>query len=93
MGALSELGFDESRLTEIVKIHDESRKWMYDNFSEIQDLYESKFIAIYRKNIIADDKDKGNLYRKLRENFEETQIQEIYIHYINPKGYFFILSL
>ncbi len=93
MGVLSEFGVDEARLTEIMKFHNESFKWLHDNLSKIQDSHEGKFIAICKKKIVSDDKDKGKLYQKLKEKFTNAEIEEIFIDYINPKGYVLILCL
>ncbi len=91
MGILNELGVDENRLTEIVKIHDESIKWMYENQNEIQELYAGKFIAIYNNEVVADDVDRTNLFNTLKEKYSEKELEEIFIDFINPKGYFLIL--
>ena len=93
MDVLSEFGVDEERLTEIAKIHDESFKWFYDNLEKIQKSYTGKFIAIYKKEIIESDKDKGNLFQKLRLKYNNKKNEEIFIKYVNPKGYFLILFL
>ena len=91
MGILNELGVDENRLTEIVKIHDESIKWLHENKKEIQDLYAGKFIAIYCNEVVADDADRISLFKTLKERYSEKKIEEIFIDFINPKGYILIL--
>lgn len=91
MGILNELGVDENRLTEIVKIHGESIKWLHENKKEIQDLYAGKFIAIYSNEVVADDADRISLFNTLKERYSEKKIEEIFIDFINPKGYILIL--
>jgi hypothetical protein len=91
MGILNELGVDENRLAEIVKIHDESIKWMYENKKEIQELYAGKFIAIYNNDVVADDVDRTSLFNILKEKYSDQEIEEIFIDFINPKGYILIL--
>jgi hypothetical protein len=91
MGILNELGLDENRLTEIVKKHDESIKWMYDNLNKIQKLYAGKFIAIYNNVIVADDVDRTNLFNILKEKYSDEEIEETFVDFINPKGYILIL--
>jgi len=91
MGILNKLGVDENRLAEIVKIHDESIKWMYENKKKIQELYAGKFIAIYNNEIVADDVDRTNLFNILKEKYSDQEIEEIFIDFINPKGYILIL--
>ena len=93
MRVLSEFGVNEERLTEIAKIHNESFKWFYNNLQKIQESYTGKFIAIYKKKIIESDKDKGSLFQKLRKKYDNKKIEEIFINYVNPKGYFLILFL
>ena len=85
MGVLSELGVDEDRLTEILKIHNESLKWMYDNLSEIQESYTGKFIAIFNNKVIDFDEDRGTLFQKLRDKYDKREIEEIFVDYVNPK--------
>ncbi len=92
MGVLSEFGIDEERLNKIVKIHDESLVWMYDNMQEIQDSYAGNFIAIHKKRVIANDAEKKNLFDILKKKYSEEEIDEIFIDYINPKGYVLILN-
>ena len=91
MGILSELGVKEDRLTEILKIHNESLKWMYDNLSEIQDSYSGKFIAIFNKKVVDSDEDRGILFQKLSAKFDKREIEEIFIDYVNPKDVILIL--
>ncbi len=91
MGVLSQFGVDEERLTEILKIHDENMKWMYDNFEEIQNSYTSKFIAIYKKRVVSDDSDRRKLFDSLKEKYTEKEIEEIFVNFINPKGSILIL--
>jgi len=93
MGILSELGVKEDRLTEILKIHNESLKWMYDNLSEIQDSYSGKFIAIINKKVVDSDEDRGILFQKLSAKFDKREIEEIFIDYVNPKDVILILLL
>lgn len=90
MGALAELGLDEEHLTQIAKIKDKNRTWMYDNFSKIQPNYSYNFIAIYQEEIVAIDSDQKELFKKLKEKLSEEEIQKTYIHYINPKGFFIL---
>ncbi len=78
MGVLSELGVDEDRLTEILKIHNESLKWMYDNLSEIQESYTGKFIAIFNNKVVDFDEDRGILFQKLRDEYDKRKIEEIF---------------
>ncbi|KKK42597.1 hypothetical protein LCGC14_1435730 [marine sediment metagenome] len=91
MDILNELGVDENRLTEIVKIHDESIRWMYENKKEIQELYAGKFIAIYNNEVIANHVNKTILFNKLKEKYSPQEVEEIFIDFINPKGYILIL--
>jgi len=91
MGILNELGVDENRLTRIVKKHDESMKWMYENMELIQKSYASKFLAIYNNEIVGSDADRVGLFNKLKQNYTDDELEEIYIDYINPKGYILIL--
>jgi len=91
MGILNELGVDENRLTEIVKMHDESLKWMYGNKKEIQELYAGKFIAIYKNKVVAADINRKDLFNTLKEKYSEKEIEEIFIDFINPKEYTLIL--
>ena len=93
MGTLSELGIDEERLTEITKIHKESFEWLNENLPEIQDSHAGKFIAVYKRKIVSDDKDREKLFQKLKEKYSSTEIEEIFIDYINPKGHVLILCL
>ena len=93
MGILSELGVKEDRLTEILKIHNESLKWMYDNLSEIQDSYSGKFIAIFNKKVVDSDEDRGILFQKLSAKFDKREIEEIFVDYVNPKDVILILLL
>ena len=87
MDLLSAFGVDEERLTEIAKIHNESFIWYYNNLQKIQESNTGKFIAIYEKKIIESDKDKDYLFQKLREKYDDKKIEEIFINYVNPKGY------
>lgn len=91
MGILSELGVKEDRLTELLKIHNESLKWMYDNLSEIQDSYSGKFIAIFNKKVVDSDEDRGILFQKLSAKFDKREIEEIFVDYVNPKDVILIL--
>ncbi len=91
MGVLSEFGVDEERLTEIVKSHDISFKWMHDNLPEIQESHAGKFIAIYKKEIVDFDEDQGKLLKRLKDKCSIKEVEEIFINYINPKGYILIL--
>jgi len=93
MGILSELGVKEDRLTEILKIHNESLKWMYDNLSEIQDSYSGKFIAIFNKKVVDSDEDRGILFQKLSAKFDKREIEDIFVDYVNPKDVILILLL
>ena len=93
MGILSELGVKEDRLTELLKIHNESLKWMYDNLSEIQDSYSGKFIAIFNKKVVDSDEDRGMLFQKLSAKFDKREIEEIFVDYVNPKDVILILLL
>jgi len=91
MGALSDKGFDEERLTEIARTHDESFQWFHENLEELREKYAGNFIAVYHKNVIAKNPDKAKLFRTLRKNYSKKEIEEIFIDYINPKGYFLII--
>ncbi len=93
MGVLSEIGIDEERLTEIMKIQDKSLKWFYDNLKEIKDSYSGKFIAIYKEEIVHFDEERVRLFQKLKEKYDDTEIEEIFVDYVNSKGYVLILSL
>ena len=93
MGILSELGANEKRLTDILKIHNESLKWMYENLSEIQDSYSGKFIAIFNKKVIDSDEDRGMLFQKLNNKFEKREVEEIFVDYVNPRDAILILLL
>ncbi|MFX1259533.1 MAG: hypothetical protein ACFFAN_16890 [Promethearchaeota archaeon] len=91
MGILNELGVDENRLNEIVKKHDESIKWMYENMENIQKSYASKFIAIYNNEIIDSDTNRVGLFNTLKQKYSEVELEEIFIDFVNPKGYILIL--
>jgi 5-methylthioribose kinase len=91
MGILNDLGVDENRLTGIVKKHDESMKWMYENMEDLQKSYASKFIAIYNKKIVGSDPKKTELFNTLKQKYTDDEFEEIYIDFINPKGYILIL--
>lgn len=93
MDVLSEFGMDEERLIEIITIHDKSFEWFHDNLQEIQESYSGKFVAIYKDKIVESDEERGNLFQKLREKYNNREIEEIFVDYVNPKGYFLILFL
>lgn len=91
MGTLSEYGVDEKRLTEIADIQEESFIWFHNNLEDLQSKYSGNFVAIQSNKVIAKNKDKKELYKQLREEFTQEQVDEFFIDYVNPKGYIPIL--
>lgn len=91
MGILADLGVDEDRLTEIMKIHQKSMDWMYRHWKDIQECHAGKFIAIKDEKIIAEDKNRVQLENQLKNDYSKKDAEEIFIEYVNPKGYVFIL--
>ena len=93
MGVLSEFGMDEERLTEIIKNHNKSFKWFHDNLQKIQESYSGKFVAILNEKIIESDEERGKIFQKLKQKYNSKEIGEIFVDFVNPKGYFLILFL
>ncbi len=91
MGTLSEFGVDENRLIEIAKILNKSKVWFHENYKELQNLYEGKFVAVYEEKVVASDESRDKLLEQLNKKFEKTKVDEILKEYINPKGYILIL--
>ena len=91
MGTLNDLGIDENRLVGIVKKHDKSMKWMYQNMENIQKLYAGQFIAILNNEIVGTGIDRRELFKKLKQKYTDDESDEIFIDFINPKGYILIL--
>ncbi|TXT67125.1 MAG: hypothetical protein BAJALOKI1v1_180030 [Promethearchaeota archaeon] len=63
---------------------------MYEHMQELQEKYQAKFIAIYNKEILGAEDERKQLWNYLKENYSSDKVEEIFIDYINPKGYILI---
>ncbi|TXT55582.1 MAG: hypothetical protein BAJALOKI1v1_2010005 [Promethearchaeota archaeon] len=77
MDISKEFGKTKKLLTEILEKHNESLKWMYENMEEIQEKYETKFIAIYNKMIVGAKDNRKELSNFLKQKYSADELEEI----------------
>lgn len=91
VGALSVFGVDEKRLMEITKKLNISKKWLYDHYKEIQEKYETHFVAVCGEEIVDSNENRDILLKQLLTRFTNEEVEELLIEYINPKGFILIM--
>ncbi len=68
---------------------EKDNKWLQEHYTEIQDRYEGKFVAVENGNIIASDRNLEDLLRKLRENGKDPAM--LLVEFVRRKGEILVL--
>ena len=69
-------------LTEILILfeeHERNREWFEKNYDALVDIYDGKFIAIYKQAVIDSDEDVGRLVENVEKKYPLDSVSIQYV--------------
>ncbi|MCD6248195.1 MAG: hypothetical protein J7J17_01945 [Hadesarchaea archaeon] len=74
----------EEKIEQLFEIHEKSEEWFSAHQKELERKYESKFIAIKNREVLAAEEEIEKLLELIERKGED--INRVFITFIPPKG-------
>jgi len=68
-----------SKILVLFEEHERNRKWFEKNYDELINIYDGKFIAIYKQKVIDSHEDVGRLVEKIEKKYPLDSVSIEYV--------------
>ena len=86
MPKIEDLGLDLEELRLKARMMVENTKWYQENKKNLRENFSDKYVAIFRKEVIASSEELDKLKLVLKEKGMDLDLDLVLIEFINPKG-------